>query len=357
MAENAPSIEDRISAALGIDEPAEPAQAPAQQRTPQDVQGEEVEYQEVPVEEIEAAPAPTEEAVEESEIESLDQLAEHLGVEIGDLYNIKFGATDANGNRIDLSLGELKDVAQKAEKVRKTETELQEKAKYIAQQEQAQLEAMQRVEHEKSLFMQRMEEKYLAEFAQVDWRTLEAQDPGRAALARQHFEARRNELIQMRNQASAEYAAKERQFVSTLMEKEAERVQRESRILEEKWPEWRDSTKRAELDRKISGFLQAEGYSEDQIYGRRLPDGSRVGGLNASDILLARDAMAWRELQGKSDVAKKKVVKLGKRVLTGGPRQSTSQQAQANEQSMKVRLKKSGSMDDAAALIQHRLGR
>ena len=356
MAENAPSIEDRISAALGIEEPVE--QAPVQATQP--VQAEEAEYEEVPVEEVEAAPAPAEtpEPVEdETEIESLDQLAEHLGVDIGDLYAIKFGATDANGNRVDMSLGELKDVYQKAEKVSKAEAEIAEIRQQIQQQQQAQMEAMQRAEQERSLLLDSIEQKYLADFAQVDWRALEAQDPGRAALARQHFEARRNELIQMRNQAAAEYSARERQFYAELVQKEAERVQRESKILEEKWPEWRDSAKRAEIDRKLSGFLLAEGYSEDQIYGRRLPDGSRVGGLNASDILLARDAMAWRELQGKSEVAKKRVVRLGKKVLTSGPRQSTSQQAQASEQSMRARLKKSGKLEDAAALISNRLGR
>ena len=357
MAENAGSIEDRISAALGLSdpEPEAPQAPPVQQR--QAPQAEEVEYEEAPAEEVEAAPEPTAEAEEETEIESLDQLAEHLGVEVGDLYNIKFGATDASGNRIDLSIGELKDVAQKAEKVRKAEAEIAEIRQQVQRQQQAQLEAMQRAEHERSLLLDSIEQKYLADFAQVDWRTLEAQDPGRAALAHQHFEARRNELIQMRNQAAAEYSARERQFYAELVQKEAERVQRESKVLEEKWPEWRDSTKRAELDRKLSAFLLAEGYSEDQIYGRRLPDGSRVGGLNASDILLARDAMAWRELQGKSEVAKRRVVRLGKKVLTAGPRQATAQQAQANEQSMRNRLKRSGKLEDAAALIQSRLGR
>jgi len=355
MAENAGSIEDRISAALGLSDPEpEAPQAPPVQRA--------MEVEEQEVEEVEAAPPPEEtpepvEAEEEAEIESLDQLAEHLGVDISDLYAIKFGATDANGNRVDMSLGELKDVAQKAEKVKKAEAEIAEIRQQVQQQQQAQMEAMQRAEHERSLLLDSIEQKYLADFAQVDWRTLEAQDPGRAALARQHFEARRNELIQMRNQAAAEYSARERQFYAELVAKESERVQRESKILEEKWPEWRDSAKRAEIDRKLSAFLLAEGYSEDQIYGRRLPDGSRVGGLNASDILLARDAMAWRELQGKSEVAKKRVVRLGKKVLTSGPRQSTSQQAQVSEQSMRARLKKSGKLEDAAALISNRLGR
>jgi hypothetical protein len=362
MAENAAplSIEDRISAALSTEEPApapEPVARPVE-RQPEAVDGEQVEY--IEAEEVEAAPAPVEQAEqaeEEVEIESLDALADHLGVEVADLYNVKFGATDADGNRVDLSIGELKDIYQNREKVSKAQRELETKQREWQAQEQAQRESLIRAEQERANLFAAIEQEYLADYAQVDWHTLEAQDPGRAALARQHFEQRRGKLLAMRNQAAQEFDARQREFYGTLVQQEQQRVQAENAVLAEKIPEWREPAKREELGRKISAFLSSEGYTEDQIFGRRLPDGNRVGGLSARDILLARDAMAWRELKSNGDVAKKKVVKLGKKILTSGPRPSSSDMAQRNEQSMRQRLRKSGSVDDAAALIQSRLGR
>lgn len=349
MAENAPSIEDRISAAMAPEIEAHAAPIPQ----PEEVEVEQIDAAPAPEVAQEAPQAPQEEEVE---IESLDALAEHLGVEVADLYNVKFGATDGDGNRVDLSIGELKDIYQNREKVSKAEKELQAKQAEWKAREDANREAFVKAENERATMFAAIEQDYLADYAQVNWAELEAHDPGRAALARQHFEMRRQKLLQMRNQAASEYEAKQREHFASLVQQEQERVRVEDAILTEKWPEWRDPNKRAELGNKLSAFLTNAGYSEDQIFGRRLPDGNHVGGLSAKDILLARDAMAWRDLQTKGDVAKKKVVKLGKRILTGGPRQPNDQ-AQRNESTLKTTLRKSGKVEDAAALIQSRLGR
>lgn len=352
MAENAPSIESRISAALAAEDtptsPPPPPPLPVSQ------------VEEVETEEVEAAPAPeapqAQEPDEEVEIDSLDALAEHLGVEIGDLYNVKFGATDGEGNRVDLSIGELKDIYQQREKVGKAEKELKARQAEWQAQEEANRQALMKAEQERQALFNAIEQEYLADYAEVNWAALEAQDPGRAALARQHFDMRRQKLVQMRHHAATEMEAKQREFFASLVQQEQQRVQAEDAILSEKWPEWRDVTKKAELGNKLSAFLMKEGYSEDQIYGRRLPDGNRVGGLSAKDILLARDAMAWREMHAKGDVARKKVIKLGKTVLKGGPRQPNDQ-AQRTESALRTNLRKSGKVEDAAALIQSRLGR
>lgn len=350
------SIEQRISAAMNP-EPMPEAPPPV-----------EVRDMGVP-EEIEAAPAPEQfeqaeqaepvaqiEESEEVEISTLEDLARHLEVDVADLYNVKF-PVDIDGDRTELSIGDLKDVARERERVNKAKIEYERKATEWKAQEEAQRQALTKAHHERESMFGAIEQEYLRDYASVDWGALEREDPGRAALARQHFEARRQNLVQMRQHARMELEAKEREFFSQLVAQEHERVKAENAILTEKLPEWRDPTKRQELSGKISAFLTNEGYSEDQIYGRRLPDGQHVGGLSARDILLARDAMAWRELQAKGDVAKRKVVKLGKKVLTSGPRPSSGDMAQRNESTMRAKLRKTGKVEDAAALIQSRLGR
>jgi hypothetical protein len=74
-------------------------------------------------------------------------------------------------------------------------------------------------------------------------------------------------------------------------------------------------------------------------------------------ILLVRDAMRYRQQKASGEVAAKKVVKLAKRIVTPGSRQSASEQSSDQERGYRQNLKRSGSVQDAAALIQYRLGR
>jgi len=57
-------------------------------------------------------------------------------------------------------------------------------------------------------------------------------------------------------------------------------------------------------------------------------------------------------------VAKKKVLKIGKTVLKPGARQSKADQQIDKERGLRESMQKGGGkIEDAAALIQHRLGR
>ena len=136
MAERQPSIEERISASLAPEPVAEaPAEAAPVETAPEAPQLEAVEAEQ-PAEQAEQpeqteqaeqteeqpqASDETAEAVEEEalEVSSISDLAEHLGVETADLYNVSIPITDANGERKEVSLGEWKDTFQNNERAQR----------------------------------------------------------------------------------------------------------------------------------------------------------------------------------------------------------------------------------------------
>jgi len=149
--------------------------------------------------------------------------------------------------------------------------------------------------------------------------------------------------IQYDNQVK-EYNANAAQFQEVLNRKseaeqiaKAEYARQEANKLVEVIPELADAGKASKFKETIMKAASHYGYSPEE-----------VAGISSSrDFVVLRDAMRWQELQAGKETVKKKVkkappIKAGaKKVRTNNDR---SRQAQE-------RLKKSGSIDDALALI------
>ena len=88
-----PSIEDRIGDILSEDEEfqdTEPKEEPVEQET-EDTEEEAVDEEQGEVEETEA-----EDDAEEVSISTISELAEHIGTDVADLYNLKIPVTKAD---------------------------------------------------------------------------------------------------------------------------------------------------------------------------------------------------------------------------------------------------------------------
>jgi dihydropteroate synthase len=72
---------------------------------------------------------------------------------------------------------------------------------------------------------------------------------------------------------------------------------------------------------------------------------------------MVRDAMRFREQAKQADVAKKKVIKIGKKVLTPGAAQTKAEKSSNKMKPLRDALRKSGKIEDAAALLSQRLNR
>lgn len=219
MAERQPSIEERISASLSPEPVAEaPAEAAPVETAPQleavetEQPVEQAEQPEQPeqaeqTEELPQASDETAEAVEEEalEVSSISDLAEHLGVETADLYNVSIPITDANGERKEVSLGEWKDTFQNNERAQRLAQESEAlKAELQSQQQQA-AEAMERQAQEGAMFLNQVQQTLQTEFQSIDWDNLRINNPTEWTAKRQEFQERNGKLQTMRQQAAQAY--------------------------------------------------------------------------------------------------------------------------------------------------------
>ena len=346
MAEAQATIEERISAALAPPEapPEAPAEAPVEAETPVEAREEAPEEAEKATPEVESSEGEGE--VEEVALETFSELADHLGIEMSDLYNLKLPITDAHGERQDVSIGEWKDGYHNSLKADRLTQEAQD-LRDTLQAEKQQFDAhKEKAVAESASLLNSVEQQLSAEYSKVDWGQLKASNQTEYLIRQKDFEDRHRMLTGMRHQAAAKWdqdqTAKQQEFQAQL----SEVIERERRSMIARVPEWKDENVMQAEQAPLREYLLDSGYNQqeiDEAYDHRA-------------IVLARKAMKYDAMQSSGKAATKKVVKLGKKILTPGAKRSKNATKKDAEVKMRANLKKSGSIDDAAALITHRLG-
>ena len=358
MAETQPSIEERISASMAP-EAAEPLPLAAVELPPEDIVSEapeapeQVEPEQFEPEALATDDTPddtldavTPESEEEAvQLTSLHELAEHLGVEQADLYQLQIPITDPNGERREVSLGEWKDTFQNNQRAERLAQEASELKTQLQEQQMQVSEAMERQAQEGAAFLSQVESTLQQEFQSINWDSLRVNNPTEWTAKRQEFQERNGHLQNMRQQAASAYDQQKAAHSKQNQEQLAEVTEREHRLMVAAVPDWADDSKRDAETAKLRDYLLNTGYSQtevDNVYDHR-------------NIVLARKAMMFDAMSKSGNAAKKKVLKLGSKVLTPGAKRSKVQAQAGAESALRKSLKKSGSVDDATALIQHRL--
>lgn len=193
------------------------------------------------------------------------------------------------------------------------------------------------------------EQSFLNEFNKVDWNELRESDPAEYAARRQDFTAKVNEL---QSKKSTIDATQREVFSRELQAKISEEASR----LPELIPEWSDS-KIAETEKtELRSYLLSQGLSARDIDGAVDSSGNVIslGITDSRAISLARKAMLFDRGQKKVEVTKKRVRKVPKITRPGKPKDKAEFNAEKHTQQRK-KLKKSGSVDDAAELIRNRM--
>lgn len=327
MAENAPSIEERIHA-LNNPEKAEET-AEVSEDTSEEV------TEQVAAEEPEEA---TEEATEEEAVEltSLKDWADYNGVSIEDAYNLTVGTKLG-----EVQLGKIKDSYVALEEANKAREEANELRERIQKEFEATQTSLKTRLQEAAGVVQALEQEALGKYKGVNWDQLRSEKPHEYAAMK--LEAQ--EAAQRINQMKAAIVQKAQQMEQEQSQKKAsmqeELLVKERDLLMKAWPELGDSSKAEAEKSKLRDFLKERGFSDSEIE-------------NQSDhrlVLMARDAMRWQQTAKSTDATKKKVVKIAKKVLTPGTKQTKAEQASEANQAARERLRKTGDWRDAAALI------
>lgn len=177
----------------------------------------------------------------------------------------------------------------------------------------------------------------------TNWRQLRDTDPAEYAAKMVELERRRADVAEMKRQAIEAWNKAEETKQSDLNKNLEQRLAAERAALLEKIPEWRDSERAKAEKTEVLNDLIERGFSREEAMG-------------ASDhrlLLLARDAMLHRKMTSKTDVARKKMAKVPKVMKPGAPKPA-QQQAKEKTDKLRSKLRETGSLDDAAALLRAR---
>lgn len=345
------SIADRIEAHLAQqDSPPPEAPAEAEDTKPADAQAEqESEAAEQPAPETEAPvqPEPEVEAAEAEPAEQPETDAEGVTeYELSDISNL-FGVNESaltvtdDGNllintKIDGQTGTI--ALQDVIKSYQLEGHLNNKSMEVSEQKKA-------LDSEKETFAKQSQQKLqqldnalqvafselYQDFERVDWATLERSDPSEYSALRLKFQDREARLKHAMTALDEERGKAQNQQVEQLQEA------REANLKEllAKVPEWSDPKVFEQGRADLKKNLQSYGFTDEEV--------SSV--IDHRFILLARDAMKYRELQDKKETVIKKV-KVAPKTAKSGAKQDT--QKQDPLKTSRSRVRKSGGRDKQA---------
>ena len=206
MAAEQLTIEQRIDKAMAPPPPEGEGQAPVEATQPSlltpETQTEEPVAQPVETEAVETAEPTTEEVVEETveaepsaepaqdaeeiSLETLGQLAENIGVDVSDLYKLSIPSTDTStGERVEVSLGELKDSFTARERSSRAEQSAKELKEQLEADKIRQDQLFQQQAETHAAALNQVDQMLMAEFNNVPWDNLKATDPTQWTIKRQ----------------------------------------------------------------------------------------------------------------------------------------------------------------------------
>jgi hypothetical protein len=200
------------------------------------------------------------------------------------------------------------------------------KAEYAGRLEQAEIVI--------AIAGKQLEEKY----GSIDWPTLEANDPGQAALLRQKIQEEANgvrqhqqQLMQARQQHNEQQSQRQQQA-------EAEFLQQQLSVIIEKNPRLNDEAVRGQEFGEMKSYLSSAGATDEEIAGFR----------SSLQYEMVSKAMAYDKAKTQ---AQPKIAKAVPKFQKPGQR-SGQQPAQKAAQQKRARLRKSGSGADLASVLE-----
>lgn len=211
-----------------------------------------------------------------------------------------------------------------------------------------------RIEYSQSLstaasLVNQLEQQLVQSAEKVDWDELRQSDPAEFAAKKQELVERQQQYQNARTTLAKEHQTKFNEHVNSVLD-------RESKALIRDIPDWKDeSVAKAEM-KSVRDFLLKEGFTPVEIDGQSDNDGNIIsaGMSDHRAIKMARKAMLYDAGDKKVKAAKKRVRTLPK-VAKPGKQVSKADQDSDRSKQMRGKLKKSGKVEDAAALIMDKL--
>lgn len=280
---------------------------------------------------------------ESTSFQTLAEVAEAADMSLDDFISTVKMTTKVNGEETEKSIADIvKGYQLESDFTRKNQDFVEEQKQFKESQEAAQAEIklhMQKAGHA----FQMAQNQLTSEFNSIDWNGLQSTDPTQYMLKRQQFGERQAQINQQIEQATAQAQQFTNQQAEIAETNRTENINKQAELLVKAIPEWSDSKVRQADEAKITDFLTARGFTND--------DGELF--IDHRLTLLARDAMKGGKVSDAIDIAKKKVNKVPKLVKSNARQNQKSSDAKRVDKLQK-RFKTTGSTDDLAALLNSR---
>ena len=192
-----------------------------------------------------------------------------------------------------------------------------------------------------------LEQNFLKGYEKVNWEELRDTDPAEFSAKKQEYQEAQQGLVSLKQSMAAERQRAYNEQYNTLLERESAR-------LPEIVPEWSDeATARAEKT-AVREYLIESGFKPTDIDGTLDAQGNILtpGIVDARAIALARKAMLYDKGQQKVETVKKKVRHVPKMAKPGKP-ETGKEISNKKLKEQRMKLKKSGRVEDAAALLSN----
>ena len=216
------------------------------------------------------------------------------------------------------------------------------KSQVLAEQRKKMEEELAATQQERQHYLSQLEQfntqadSKLEEFKSVDWTKLKEEDPMEYALKRDQY----RELQENKRLVAEEQQQLAQKQQAELQSKWNEELQRQQEVMAQRLPEWNDPDKGPKLKQDIKSFALTKGFTEQEVDSL----------IDARSVDVLHKAMMYESLLA-AKIANKKAKVVPKMQKPGTP----STKSEVNSEKVKqtrARLKRTGRVDDAAAVIK-----
>jgi len=286
-----------------------------------------------PVEEDESFEEESEEEAEEAEEES----EETEGEEEEELY-----AVTVNGEEVAVSLDELlSGYSRQSDYTRKTQEVANDRKQMEALQQQYNSEVYQ-IQQERQQYMEALtniiagQGSEIEKFSNINWDELREQDPIEYVTTREQYREAQERIQSLQYQQSQ--AAQSQQAQMKNARHEMLKVERSKLV--DALPEWDEPGTQKELANTLQSYAKTQGFTQEELTEL----------IDHRSILVLLKAQKYDQLQ-KSDVKSKKL-KNKPKVIRAGSGTSTKGSDKSKRTAQMKRLRGTGHIDDASALLE-----
>lgn len=244
---------------------------------------------------------------DEMELQTFEQLAEHLEADPEYLQNLTI-IQKVNGESRQVKLSDALTTYRKVEAADSYLSEAKVKAKAIVSEVREQKEALGESIAVVSSVLQSFDEAIDRDMKSTNWAQLRADDPAEYTARRQDIEDRRKEQDARKQSVVAKYRETLAQVQAREDAARTARLPDEYKKLIELVPEWATEEKAALERPEVQKYMQGLGFDDTEI---------QSASFRGPYLALAIKAMRYDNAKGKSQAAKKKVILIPKVIKPG----------------------------------------